>query len=39
MVVRLSDGGMLELGEGQSVVRRDQRGQVIEVLRPGTGIG
>jgi hypothetical protein len=35
MVVRLSDGGKLELGEGQSVVRLDRRGQVIEVLRPG----
>lgn len=35
MVVRLSDGGRLELGEGQSVVRFDQRGKVIEVLRPG----
>jgi hypothetical protein len=35
MVVRLSDGGKLELGKGQSVVRLDRQGQVIEILRPG----
>jgi len=35
MTVRLSDGGRLELGEGQSVVRLDRHGQVVEVLRPG----
>jgi hypothetical protein len=35
MVVRLSDGGKLEIGEGQSVVRLDRHGQVIEILRPG----
>jgi hypothetical protein len=34
MVVRLSDGGRLELGEDQSVVRVDRRGRVVEVLRP-----
>jgi len=35
MTVQLSDGGRLELGEGQSVVRFDRQGQVVEVLRPG----
>ncbi|HUY32035.1 MAG TPA: hypothetical protein VMV69_04580 [Pirellulales bacterium] len=35
MVVRLSGGGWLEMGEGQSVVRLDRRGQVVEVVRPG----
>jgi hypothetical protein len=34
-MVRLSDGGRLELGEGQSVVRFDRHGQVVELLRPG----
>ena len=35
MVVRLSDGGTLKLGEGNSVVRHDRRGQIVEVLRLG----
>ena len=35
MVVRLSDGGRLELGEGLSVVRLDRRGKIVEVVRPG----
>ena len=35
MVVRLSDGGRLEMGEGQWVLRLDRRGRVVEVLRRG----